>query len=287
MAFFNTLCNVGGSDVHCLLLLLTGVWLSSMESTFNSQRLAHLKTQNDRTLQESLPNPERKLQNSGSFPGIPWEVWTCLLAWRWATHRGSPWGLLSDWVTRRIATCKPGKPGLTSFSETLALFFIQVLSFRKMKVQDRQNVNPGLPEKNWLATRLITTSIPLYCKISLILYKSLPARDLSEHTSRHPTQLQFRYTSNFPLTHYHSWAKMITCLKPSNYFKTELWLTGAAEKLCDLGGVGGGTLVTWYWGGGGRGHFFILTLYNFKNIGGARAHPPPPSAPQSLINWVG
>ena len=23
-----------------------------------------------------------------------------------------------------------------------------------MKVQDRQNVNPGLPEKNWLATRL-------------------------------------------------------------------------------------------------------------------------------------
>ena len=37
---------------------------------------------------------------------------------------------------RRVATCKPGKPGLTSFSETLALFFIR---FRKMKVQDRQN----------------------------------------------------------------------------------------------------------------------------------------------------
>ena len=74
MAFFNTLCNVGGSDVHCLLLLLTGVWLSSMESTFNSQRLAHLKTPNGRTLQESPPNPERKLQNSGSFPGIPREV---------------------------------------------------------------------------------------------------------------------------------------------------------------------------------------------------------------------
>ena len=33
---------------------------------------------------------------------------------------------------------KPGKPGLASFSETLVLFFIQFLSFRKMKVQDRQ-----------------------------------------------------------------------------------------------------------------------------------------------------
>ena len=52
---------------------------------------------------------------------------------------------------RRVATCKPGKPGLTSFSETLALFFIQILSFRKMKVQDRQNGPSGLPEKTgWL-----------------------------------------------------------------------------------------------------------------------------------------
>ena len=58
-------------------------------------------------------------------------------------------------TVRRVATCKPGKPGLTSFSETLALFFIQFLSFRKMKVQDRQNDPSGLPEKNWLATRLI------------------------------------------------------------------------------------------------------------------------------------
>ena len=39
----------------------------------------------------------------------------------------------------RVATCKPGKPGLTSFSETLAFFFIQFISFRKMKVQERQN----------------------------------------------------------------------------------------------------------------------------------------------------
>ena len=76
--------------------------------------------------------------------------------------------LIIFFLTRRVATCKPGKPGLTSFSETLALFFIlacvadsrkhpcahlkiidmsgcsagyfiQFLSFRKMKVQDRQN----------------------------------------------------------------------------------------------------------------------------------------------------
>ena len=37
-------------------------------------------------------------------------------------------------TARRVATCRPGKPGLTSFSETLALFFIQFLSFRKMQV---------------------------------------------------------------------------------------------------------------------------------------------------------
>ena len=67
-----------------------------------------------------------------------------------------------DWVKKKtsyvyhiqariVATCKPGKPGLTSFSETLALFFIQFLSFPKMKVQDRQNDPSGLPEKTgWL-----------------------------------------------------------------------------------------------------------------------------------------
>ena len=52
---------------------------------------------------------------------------------------------------RRVATCKQGKPGLTSFSETLALFFIQFLSFGKMRVQDRQNGPSGLPENiGWL-----------------------------------------------------------------------------------------------------------------------------------------
>ena len=40
---------------------------------------------------------------------------------------------------RRVATCESGKSGLASFSETQALFFIQFVSFRKMKVQARQN----------------------------------------------------------------------------------------------------------------------------------------------------
>ena len=59
-------------------------------------------------------------------------------------------------VVRRVATCKPGKPGLNCFSETLALFFSQFLSFRKMKVQDKQNGPSGLPEKTgWLRAWLL------------------------------------------------------------------------------------------------------------------------------------
>ena len=56
---------------------------------------------------------------------------------------GMFWGIKS----RRVAIFKPGKPGLTSFSETVALFFIQFLSFRKMKVQDRQSGPFGIPKK--------------------------------------------------------------------------------------------------------------------------------------------
>ena len=38
-------------------------------------------------------------------------------------------------------------------------------------------------------------------------------------------------------------------------------------------------------GGGGGGHFFLLTLYDFKNIGGAHA-PLGPPAPRSLTSQV-
>ena len=48
------------------------------------------------------------------------------------------------------------------------------------------------------------------------------------------------------------------------------------------GGGGGGTDSDSILGGGTR-HFFLLTLYNFKNIGGHVLHrPPPPPAPRSL-----
>ena len=65
--------------------------------------------------------------------------------------------------------------------------------------------------------------------------------------------------------------------------------SGTAEELWDWGGVGGqgaGPLVIWYCRGGATGHFFLLTLYISKNIGGhvSPAPPPPPPhpAPQSL-----
>ena len=46
----------------------------------------------------------------------------------------------------------------------------------------------------------------------------------------------------------------------------------------EMGGGGGAPLVTQYWGGGPQKHVFLLTLYNFKNIGGdvPPAPPPPP-----------
>ena len=53
----------------------------------------------------------------------------------------------------RVATCTLDKPGLNSFSETLALFFIQFFSFRKMKVQARQN-GPSKSFRAYQKTRL-------------------------------------------------------------------------------------------------------------------------------------
>ena len=41
--------------------------------------------------------------------------------------------------------------------------------------------------------------------------------------------------------------------------------------------------MTEYWGGGGKIHFFLLTLYNFKNIGGEGTCPPCPPPPYSAV----
>ena len=54
--------------------------------------------------------------------------------------------------------------------------------------------------------------------------------------------------------------------------------SGAAEHLLDWGGGVGGTISDSILGGGTR-HFFLLTFYNFKNIGGGR----PPLTPRSLF----
>ena len=60
--------------------------------------------------------------------------------------------------SRCIATCKPGKPRIISFSETPALFFIQFLSFRP-GISEKEGTGQTkwsveLTRKNWLATCL-------------------------------------------------------------------------------------------------------------------------------------
>ena len=44
----------------------------------------------------------------------------------------------------------------------------------------------------------------------------------------------------------------------------------------------GTAMQLWDWGGGGGGtrHFFLITLYNFKNIGGGTCPPAPPPLPR-------
>ena len=49
-----------------------------------------------------------------------------------------------------------------------------------------------------------------------------------------------------------------------------------------MGGRVGGTISDSILGGGTK-HFYLLILYNFKNIGGARAPPPGPPTPRSLV----
>ena len=57
---------------------------------------------------------------------------------------------------------------------------------------------------------------------------------------------------------------------------------GTVEELWDWGGGGGGTISDSILGG--TKHFFLLILYNFKNIGGAHASPalPPTHTQRSL-----
>ena len=48
-----------------------------------------------------------------------------------------------------------------------------------------------------------------------------------------------------------------------------------------LEGGGGGTISNSILGEGGKKHFFLLILYNFKNIGGGGTCPP---TPRSLLS---
>ena len=51
-------------------------------------------------------------------------------------------------------------------------------------------------------------------------------------------------------------------------------------------GIGGAPLVTQYCGGGGTRHFFLLTPYDFKNIGRPVPPPPPPPSPHPPCSAV-
>ena len=72
--------------------------------------------------------------------------------------------------------------------------------------------------------------------------------------------------------------KMRACVR--EHVSSLIWKldaeTGAAEHLRDWGAQ----LVTQYWG---TRHFFLLNLYNFKNIGGHVPPLPPPPPPYSAI----
>ena len=50
--------------------------------------------------------------------------------------------------------------------------------------------------------------------------------------------------------------------------------------------IAGTPLVTQYWGGGDTRHFFLLNLYNFKNIEGGHVPPLPPysAVPVHAVN---
>ena len=71
---------------------------------------------------------------------------------------------------------------------------------------------------------------------------------------------------------------------------TQYWGEGKGHFflliLYNFKNIGGGpSLVTqyWGWGGGDTRHFFSLILYNFKNIGGGGTFPPGLPTPRSLL----
>ena len=74
----------------------------------------------------------------------------------------------TNWTqVKRVATCKPGKPGLISFSETRSSTFLHPISFiSENEGTGQTKLALGLTRKNWLATRLQLST--LNCKSILL-----------------------------------------------------------------------------------------------------------------------
>ena len=62
-------------------------------------------------------------------------------------HRLGKYYLKQLFPFRRVATCKPGKPRLTSFSETLVLFFIQFFFISENEDTGQTKWSLGLTRK--------------------------------------------------------------------------------------------------------------------------------------------
>ena len=67
---------------------------------------------------------------------------------------------------------------------------------------------------------------------------------------------------------------------------------GGGNSVSDsiFGGVGGNSVSDSILGGEGTSHFFLLTLYNFKNIGGGTCRPPGPpcsAIPELISSYYG
>ena len=73
---------------------------------------------------------------------------------------------------RCVATCKPGKPRRTSFSETLALFFTPISFIEENEGTGQTKWSLGLTRKNWLATRLTGAQFQAFEKITVLIIES-------------------------------------------------------------------------------------------------------------------